>query len=95
MTDGTGHSADGDDGSCDTPLKRNQLLLMSGLASGRAAGAGKEESGDAALAWRISRGLKGGTLGSAGLLPGLGMARDLPAPAGSTQGRCRPKLLEV
>lgn len=53
MMDETGRSADDGDGSCGTPLTRNRLLLMSGLASGRAAGAGKGGR-VTQRAWRIS-----------------------------------------
>lgn len=43
MMDETGRSADDGDGSCGTPLTRNRLLLMSGLASG-----GERRESDAA-----------------------------------------------
>lgn len=85
MMDETGRSADDGDGSCGTPLTRNRLLLMSGLASGRAAGAGKGGR-VTQRAWRISRGSKRWTLGH-------GTARDLPCPAGSTQCRVGGRLL--
>lgn len=62
MMDETGRSADDGDGSCGTPLTRNRLLLMSGLASGRAAGAGKGGR-VTQRAWRISRGSKRWILG--------------------------------